>query len=31
MTGPGKVVRTQLPGGDAYTVFRLGEALGYRL
>jgi 2-dehydropantoate 2-reductase len=27
-TGPGRVVRSQLPGGDAYTVFRLGELDG---
>jgi 2-dehydropantoate 2-reductase len=25
---PGRVVRTQLPGGDAYTVFRIGEMSG---
>ena len=25
---PGRVVRTQLPGGDAYTVFRVGELSG---
>ena len=25
---PGRVVRTQLPGGDAYTVFRVGEMNG---
>ena len=25
---PGRIVRTQLPGGDAYTVFRVGELSG---
>ena len=25
---PGRIVRTQLPGGDAYTVFRVGELHG---
>src|SRR5258705_3309471 len=25
---PGRIVRTQLPGGDAYTVFRVGELNG---
>jgi 2-dehydropantoate 2-reductase len=25
---PGRIVRTQLPGGDAYTVFRIGELNG---
>ncbi len=25
---PGRIVRTQLPGGDAYTVFRVGEMSG---
>ena len=25
---PGRVMRTQLPGGDAYTVFRVGELSG---
>jgi 2-dehydropantoate 2-reductase len=26
--GPGRIVRNQQPGGDAYTVFRLGELSG---
>ena len=25
---PGRVMRTQLPGGDAYTIFRIGELSG---
>ena len=30
MTGPGRIVRNQLPGGDTHTVFRVGEMNGAR-